>query len=156
MPTRQAGILAKRASTWLRDHFWRSTMLPRPSKPTTWNEFLHAEAEAKARCQGEDLHRSKRLDPHDLGRQAAAGVDPQQEGIRVEADSPVTGDDFARLGRSGLRAPASVDQQPLRVRTAPGLVAVRISLLFSVPLPCRASGIATGERSPIGSTSRCR
>src|SRR5262249_39426350 len=40
MPIRHGGILAKRASTWLRDHFWRSTMLPRQSKPTTWNEFL--------------------------------------------------------------------------------------------------------------------
>src|SRR6516165_7209314 len=40
MPIRHAGILAKRTSTWLRDHFWRNTMPPRTSKPTTWNEFL--------------------------------------------------------------------------------------------------------------------
>src|SRR5215467_6142669 len=40
MPIRHDGILAKRASTWLRDHFWRNTMPPRSSKPTTWNEFL--------------------------------------------------------------------------------------------------------------------
>src|SRR4029450_6450807 len=40
MPIRHADILAKRASTWLRDHFWRNTMPPRSSKPTTWNEFL--------------------------------------------------------------------------------------------------------------------
>src|SRR5262245_8029348 len=29
-----------RASTWPRDHFCRSTMAPRASWPTTWNEFL--------------------------------------------------------------------------------------------------------------------
>ena len=33
-------MLAKRASTWPRDHFCRSTMAPRASWPTTWNEFL--------------------------------------------------------------------------------------------------------------------
>src|SRR5215471_2911940 len=33
-------MLASRASTWPRDHFCRSTMAPRPSRPTTWNEFL--------------------------------------------------------------------------------------------------------------------
>jgi len=37
---RQGGILASRASTWPRDHFCRSTMAPRASWPTTWNEFL--------------------------------------------------------------------------------------------------------------------
>jgi hypothetical protein len=40
MPIRQGGILASRASTWPRDHFCRSTMPPRVSWPTTWNEFL--------------------------------------------------------------------------------------------------------------------
>src|SRR3977135_1648778 len=40
MPIRQGGILASRASTWPRDHFCRSTMAPRASWPTTWNEFL--------------------------------------------------------------------------------------------------------------------
>jgi hypothetical protein len=40
MPIRQGGILAGRASTWPRDHFCRSTMAPRASWPTTWNEFL--------------------------------------------------------------------------------------------------------------------
>src|SRR5215813_11287148 len=40
MPIRQGGILANRASTWLRDHFCRSTIVPRSSRPTTWNEFL--------------------------------------------------------------------------------------------------------------------
>src|SRR6266700_2409642 len=40
MPTRQGGMLAKRASTWPRDHFCRSTMAPRSSWPTTWNECL--------------------------------------------------------------------------------------------------------------------
>src|ERR1019366_4015668 len=29
-----------RASTWPRDHFCRSTIAPRSSWPTTWNEFL--------------------------------------------------------------------------------------------------------------------
>jgi hypothetical protein len=29
-----------RASTWPRDHFCRNTMAPRPSRSTTWNEFL--------------------------------------------------------------------------------------------------------------------
>src|SRR6266496_3649680 len=33
-------MLAKRASTWPRDHFCRSTMAPRSSWPTTWNECL--------------------------------------------------------------------------------------------------------------------
>src|ERR1035437_617430 len=40
MPPRQGGMLANRVSTWPRDHFWRSTMAPRISRPTTWNEFL--------------------------------------------------------------------------------------------------------------------
>src|SRR3979490_1662484 len=40
MPIRHVGILAKRASTWLRAHFCRSTIAPRSSWPTTWNEFL--------------------------------------------------------------------------------------------------------------------
>src|SRR5664280_1951525 len=40
MPIRHGGILAKRASTWPRDHFCRSTMAPRSSWPTMWNEFL--------------------------------------------------------------------------------------------------------------------
>src|ERR1700688_1348265 len=40
MPIRYGGILAKRASTWPRDHFCRSTIAPRSSWPTTWNEFL--------------------------------------------------------------------------------------------------------------------
>src|SRR6266704_6238502 len=38
MPIRQGVILASRASTWPRDHFCRSTMAPRASWPTTWNE----------------------------------------------------------------------------------------------------------------------
>ena len=40
MPTRHGGMLASRASTWPRDHFWRSTIAPRLSRPTMWNEFL--------------------------------------------------------------------------------------------------------------------
>src|SRR5512132_24693 len=40
MPTRQGGVLANRASTCPRDHFCRSTIAPRRSRPTTWNEFL--------------------------------------------------------------------------------------------------------------------
>src|SRR5215831_13654577 len=40
MPIRHGGIAASRASTWLRDHFWRTTIAPRRSRPTTWNEFL--------------------------------------------------------------------------------------------------------------------
>src|SRR6266481_4724214 len=40
MPIRQAGMLESRVSTWPRDHFCRSTIAPRPSRPTTWNEFL--------------------------------------------------------------------------------------------------------------------
>src|SRR5215475_2062688 len=40
MPIRQGGMLAIRASTWPRDHFYRSTIAPRRSNPTTWNEFL--------------------------------------------------------------------------------------------------------------------
>jgi hypothetical protein len=40
MPIRQGGRLASRASTWPRDHFWRSTRAPRRSWPTMWNEFL--------------------------------------------------------------------------------------------------------------------
>src|SRR5262245_29891468 len=40
MPTRHGGRLASRASTWPRDHFCRSTIAPRRSCPTTWNEFL--------------------------------------------------------------------------------------------------------------------
>jgi hypothetical protein len=33
-------MMPERGWTWLRDHFWRSTMLQSLSKPTTWNEFL--------------------------------------------------------------------------------------------------------------------
>src|SRR5262249_2627970 len=40
MPIRHGGILASRASTCPRDHFCRSTIAPRPSRPTTWNVFL--------------------------------------------------------------------------------------------------------------------
>src|SRR6266487_3643496 len=40
MPIRLGGRLATRASTWPRDHFWRSTRAPRRSWPTMWNEFL--------------------------------------------------------------------------------------------------------------------
>src|SRR5262252_10168101 len=40
MPIRHGDIAASRASTWLRDHFWRTTIAPRRSRPTTWNEFL--------------------------------------------------------------------------------------------------------------------
>src|ERR1700686_5349419 len=40
MPIRHVGILAKRASTWPRDHFCRSMIAPRSLWPTTWNEFL--------------------------------------------------------------------------------------------------------------------
>jgi hypothetical protein len=29
-----------RVSTWPRDHFWRSTIAPRRSWPTTWNEYF--------------------------------------------------------------------------------------------------------------------
>src|SRR5262249_52410037 len=34
------GMLAIRASIWLRNHFCRNTIAPRRSSPTTWNEFL--------------------------------------------------------------------------------------------------------------------
>src|SRR5215469_3623414 len=40
MPIRHGGIAASRTSIWLRDHFCRSTIAPRRSRPTTWNEFL--------------------------------------------------------------------------------------------------------------------
>ena len=40
MPIRHGGIAASRTSTWPRDHFCRSTIAPRLSRPTTWNEFL--------------------------------------------------------------------------------------------------------------------
>jgi hypothetical protein len=40
IPIRQGGRLASRASTWPRDHFCRSTIAPRLSRPTRWNEFL--------------------------------------------------------------------------------------------------------------------
>src|ERR1700720_4582024 len=40
MPIRHGGRLATRASTWPRDHFLRSTIAPRWSWPTMWNEFL--------------------------------------------------------------------------------------------------------------------
>src|SRR5262249_44413589 len=37
---RHGGRWASRACTWPRDHFCRSTILPRRSWPTRWNEFL--------------------------------------------------------------------------------------------------------------------
>ncbi len=40
MPIRHGGIAASRASIWPRDPFCRSTIAPRRSRPTTWNEFL--------------------------------------------------------------------------------------------------------------------
>src|SRR5262247_2513130 len=40
MPIRHGGMLASRASIWPRDHFCRSTIAPRRSSPTTWNQFL--------------------------------------------------------------------------------------------------------------------
>src|SRR6266478_1585319 len=33
-------MFASRASTWPRVHFWRTTIAPRRSRPTTWKEFL--------------------------------------------------------------------------------------------------------------------
>src|SRR5262245_64069617 len=40
MPIRLGAMLASRVSIWPRDHFCRSTIAPRRSRPTTWNEFL--------------------------------------------------------------------------------------------------------------------
>src|SRR5215468_6675182 len=40
MPIRHGDMFASRASTWPRDHFCRSTMAPRRSRPIAWNEFL--------------------------------------------------------------------------------------------------------------------
>src|SRR6266851_667756 len=40
MPIRHGDIAASRASIWPRYHFCRSTIAPRRSRPTTWNEFL--------------------------------------------------------------------------------------------------------------------
>ena len=40
MPIRHGTMLASRASTWLRDHFWRNTMAARSSRRTMWSEFL--------------------------------------------------------------------------------------------------------------------
>src|SRR5215468_8702412 len=40
MPIRHGGMFASRVSIWPRDHFCRSTIAPRRSRPTTWNEFL--------------------------------------------------------------------------------------------------------------------
>src|SRR5215469_4569195 len=40
IPIGHGGMLASRASIWPRDHFYRSTIAPRRSRPTTWNEFL--------------------------------------------------------------------------------------------------------------------
>ena len=39
MPIRHGGILASRASIWPRDHFRRSTIAPRLSRPTTWKDL---------------------------------------------------------------------------------------------------------------------
>ena len=40
MPIRHGGILANRASTWLRDHLCRSTIAPRASRPTNVERVL--------------------------------------------------------------------------------------------------------------------
>src|SRR5215216_5555759 len=40
MPTTHGAMLASRVSTCPRDHFWRSAIAPRGSRPTTWKEFL--------------------------------------------------------------------------------------------------------------------
>jgi hypothetical protein len=40
MPTRHGSMLENRASIWLRDNFGRSTIAPRSSRPTMWNDFL--------------------------------------------------------------------------------------------------------------------
>src|SRR6516162_3950409 len=40
MPIRHGDILAKWASTRLRDHFCRNTIAPRRSRPTMWKQFL--------------------------------------------------------------------------------------------------------------------
>src|SRR5262245_52230968 len=37
---RQGGVFASRSPTWPRDHFWRRTIAPLRSRPTTWKEFL--------------------------------------------------------------------------------------------------------------------
>jgi hypothetical protein len=44
MPIRHGGMLASRVSTWPRDHFCRSAIAPRLSRPTTWKEFADIDA----------------------------------------------------------------------------------------------------------------
>src|SRR5262245_12830290 len=43
MPIRHGGRLASRVSTCPRDHFCRSTIAPRRSWPTTWNDADHGD-----------------------------------------------------------------------------------------------------------------
>jgi hypothetical protein len=38
--------VGKPTSTWPRDQFWRSTMAPRLSRPTAWNEFFLTDIDA--------------------------------------------------------------------------------------------------------------
>src|ERR1700730_18068682 len=40
MPIKQGGIFASRVYTWPCELVGRSAIAPRPSRPTTWNEFL--------------------------------------------------------------------------------------------------------------------
>ena len=55
IPMRQGRMLANRASAWLRDHFCRSTMAPRSSWPTMWNEFLPISIPTNGDCSVECL-----------------------------------------------------------------------------------------------------
>src|SRR6478736_9675423 len=78
MPIRQGGVLASRASTWPRDHFCRSTMAPRLSRPMTWKEFLPISmpATAIAVLSFEDIAGSLSLAPLASVTAGGAGARP--------------------------------------------------------------------------------
>src|ERR1035437_529128 len=114
MPIRHAGIFANRASTWPRDHFCRSTMAPRPSRPTTWNEFLPMSMPTKAiECLGASamacslslVQLDKLFDPVESfeGRHSVGvGHDAPLDRTRVlpNSQSPKIAEDGAAIVRS--------------------------------------------------------
>src|SRR3954466_11781917 len=68
MPIRRGGIFANRPSTSPRDHFCRSTIAPRPSWPTMWNEFLPISIPTTAKCPNSGQDRTVNME-HGFGPQ---------------------------------------------------------------------------------------
>src|SRR5262245_23715287 len=110
MPIRHGGRLASRVSTCPRDHFCRSTIAPRRSWPTTWNEFLPISMPitAIALLSFSDMACSLTLVPRGQFRLlAGAGARPDHPISGHQADA--TGRTEVQRGRLSLRPSEVLD-----------------------------------------------